>query len=43
MKKKLEKFLENFGYFSVLALGFTIIYWGIRMLGEIWYMIFTNK
>jgi hypothetical protein len=42
MKDKLEKFLENFGYFAVLALGFTILYWGIRMLGEIWYMIFTK-
>jgi hypothetical protein len=42
MKKKLEKFLENFGYFSVLILGFTIIYWGVRILGEVWYMIFTK-
>ena len=35
MKKYLETFLENLGFFSALALGFFIMYWGFRFIAFI--------
>ena len=40
MKNKLEKILGIIGYSLIVGLGFTILWFGFKVLGEIWKVIF---